>query len=80
MQRIIMDLFQFQGGVASYLVSDYQAVAEISDALGLGMELYINKKKVDMLQNPSAYLLQRNKALLATCAQTLNVYKQLLIM
>jgi len=28
------------------------------------MELYINKKKVDMLQNPSAYLLQRNKALL----------------
>jgi len=32
-------------------------VAEISDALGLGVELYVNKKKVDMLQDPSTYLL-----------------------
>jgi len=28
----------------------------------LAWELYVNKKKVDMLQDPSAYLLQRNKA------------------
>jgi len=38
------------------------------------MELYINKKKVDMLQDLSAYLLQRNKALLAAGANTENVY------
>jgi len=50
-------------------------VAEISDTLGLGMELYINKKKVDMLQDPSAYLLQRNEALLDARVQTTNAYK-----
>jgi len=47
-----MDLFQFQGGVTAYLVSDDQVVAEISDAIGLGMELYVNKKTLDMLQDP----------------------------
>jgi len=55
-----MDLFQFRGGAASYPVSNDQAVSEISDAIGLGMELYVNKKKLDMLQNPSAYLEKRN--------------------
>jgi len=49
-------------------------VSEISDALGLGAELYINKKKVEMLENPSAYLLERNKVLLAAGANTENVY------
>jgi len=32
------------------------------------------KKKVDMLQDPSAYLLQRNKALLAAGASTTSSY------
>jgi len=49
-------------------------VAEISDVIGLGMELYI-KKKVDRLQDPSAYLLQRNKPLLDARVQTTNTYK-----
>jgi len=49
-------------------------VSEISDALGLGAELYVNKKKVEMLQDPSAYLLQRNKALLAAGASTSGAY------
>jgi len=49
-------------------------VSEISDALGLGAELYVNKKKIDMLQDPSAYLLQRNKALLAAGANTTGAY------
>jgi len=49
-------------------------VTEISDALGLGAELYINMKKVDMLQDPSAYLEQRNKALLALGASTAGAY------
>jgi len=69
-QRITMDLFQFRGGVASYPVSNSQAVSEISDAIGLGAELYVNKKKVEMLQDPSAYLNQRNKALLAAGVST----------
>jgi hypothetical protein len=66
-----MYLFQFQGGVASYPVSNDQAVSEI---LGLGTELYVNKKKVDMLQDPSAYLLQRNKALLAAGSNNTGLY------
>jgi len=49
-------------------------VSEISDALGLGMELYVNRKKVDMLQNPSAYLEQRNKALQHRAANTQRIY------
>jgi len=73
-QRITMDLFQFQGGVASYPINNDQAVAEISDTLGLGMELYINREKLDMLQNPSAYLKQRNKALQGRGANTTNIY------
>jgi len=73
-----MDLFQFQGGVASYLVSNDQAVAEISDALGLGMELYVNRKKVDMLQDPPAYLVERNKALLKAAAETSNIYNRMM--
>jgi len=59
---------------ASYLVNNDQAVSEISDALGLGMELYINMKKVDMLQNPSLYLQQRNKALQDRAANTQKIY------
>jgi len=49
-------------------------VTEISDAIGLGAELYVNKKKVDMLQDPSAYLLQRNKALLKAGTSTASAY------
>jgi len=77
-QRITMDLFQFRVGVASYLVSNDQVVSEISDALGLGEELYVNKKKVDMLQDPSAYLLQRNKVLLKSATGMSNIYEELM--
>jgi len=34
------------------------------------MELYVNRRKVDMLQDPLAYLLERNKALLDTASGT----------
>jgi len=73
-----MDLFQFRGGAASYPVSNDQAVSEISDALGLGAELYINKKKVEMLQDPSAYLLERNKVLLKSASGMANMYEELM--
>jgi hypothetical protein len=69
-----MDLFQFRGGAASYPVSNDQAVSEISDAIGLGMELYVNKKKLDMLQNPSAYLEKRNRGLQDRAGNTEKVY------
>jgi len=42
------------------------------------MELYINKKKVEMLQDPSAYLLERNKAMLKSAAGTGNMYEELM--
>jgi len=51
-----------------------QAIAEISDALCLGAELYVNKKKVDMLQDPATYLEQRNKELLKSATGTTNFY------
>jgi len=53
-------------------------VSEISEALGLGMELYINKKKLDMLQNPSTYLEQRNKALQDRAGNTQKLYGEAL--
>jgi len=39
------------------------------------MELYVGKKKVDMLENPSDYLLQRNKALKSAGGHTASAYK-----
>jgi len=53
-------------------------LAEISDTLGLGAELYINRKKVDMLQNPSAYLEQRNRVLQDRGTNTANVNREAL--
>jgi len=44
----------------------------------LGMELYINRKKLDMLQNPSAYLEQRNKALEDRARNTQRIYGEAL--
>jgi len=57
-------------------VSDDQVVAEISD---LGMELYVNRRKVDMLQDPSTYLLQRNKELLKAASGTSNICNELMV-
>jgi len=41
-------------------------------------ELHVNKKKLDMLQDPSVCLLQRNKALLKSATGTSNIYKELM--
>jgi len=66
--------------LASYPINDDQAVAEISDTLGLGIKLYINRKKVDMFQDPSAYLLQRNKELIDAGANSEDFMQPLLKM
>jgi len=42
------------------------------------MELYVNKKKVEMLQDPSAYLLQRNKALLKSATGMSNIFEEVM--
>jgi len=52
----------------------HQAIAEISDAVGLGMELYVNKRKITMLEDPSAYLMQRNKALMKVGSEMQTAY------
>jgi hypothetical protein len=53
-----MDLFRFW-----YPVSSNQAVAEISDVLGLGIEQFMAGKKIDMLNAPATYLQNRNEKL-----------------
>jgi len=43
--------------------SNEQAIAEINDSLGLGLDQYLAQKKVAMLNNPLTYLRDRNTAL-----------------
>ena len=55
----------FRGGrdVQSYPVSDDQAVAEINESLGLGIDQFMAGKKIDMLNSPAKYLKDRNDKL-----------------
>jgi len=43
--------------------SNEQAIAEINDSLGLGLDQYLAQKKVAMLNNPLTYLTDCNTAL-----------------
>ena len=43
--------------------SNEQAIAEINESLGLGLYQYVAERKVDMLQDPLAYLTALNNAL-----------------
>jgi len=43
------------------------------------MELYVNKKKVDMLQDPATYLSLRIKALLKAASGISDIYKNVMI-
>jgi len=57
----------FRGGrdAQSYPVSDNQAVAEINESLGLGIDQFMAAKKIDMLNSPAKYLKDRNDKLAA---------------
>jgi len=60
-----MALFQFHGGRSALMLpaSNNQAIAEINESLGLGLDQYVAQRKVDMLTDPLAYLTERNNAL-----------------
>jgi len=45
------------------LASNEQAIAEINDSLGLGLDQYLAQKKVAMLNNPLTYLTDCNTAI-----------------
>jgi len=60
-----MALFQFHGGRSALMLpaSNKQAVAEINESLGLGLDQYVAQRKVVMLTDPLAYLTTWNTAL-----------------
>jgi len=43
--------------------SNKQAIAEMNESLGLGLDQYVAQRKVEMLTDPLAYLNTRNTAL-----------------
>jgi len=53
-----MALFQFHGGRFALMLpaSNEQAIAEINESLGLGLDQYVAQRKVEMLADPLAYL------------------------
>jgi len=60
-----MPLLQFHGGRSALMLpaSNKQAIAEINESLGLGLDQYVAQRKVAMLTDPLAYLTKRNNAL-----------------
>jgi len=60
-----MALLQFHGGRSALMLpaSNKQAMAEINESLGLGLDQYVAQRKVAMLTDPLVYLTARNNAL-----------------
>jgi len=60
-----MALLQFHGGRSALMLpaSNEQAIAEINESLGLGLNQYVAQRKVTMLTDPLAYLTDWNTAL-----------------
>jgi len=60
-----MALFQSHGGRSALMLpaSNEQAIAEINESLGLGLDQYVAERKVAMLTDPLVYLNARNTAL-----------------
>jgi len=60
-----MALFQFHGVRSALMLpaSNKQAVAEINESLGLGLDQYVAERKVAMLRDLLVYLNARNTAL-----------------
>jgi len=58
-------MLTFQGGreVQGYPVSKDQAISEINESLGLGIEQFMAGKKIAMLNAPAKYLKDRNDRL-----------------
>jgi len=60
-----MALFQFHGGRSALMLpaSNKQAIAEVNESLGLGLDQYVAERKVTMLTDPLVYLNAWNMAL-----------------
>jgi len=70
-------MLTFRGGrdVQAYPVSDDQAVSEINESLGLGIEQFMAGKKIAMLNAPAKYLQERNEKLAGLSADITKDYK-----
>jgi len=70
-------MFTFRGGrdVQTYPVSDDQAISEINESLGLGIEQFIAGKKIAMLNAPAKYLQEKNDKLAGLTTAITNDYK-----
>jgi len=61
--------------VQGYPVSNKQAVSEINESLGLGIEQFMKGKKNNMLNAPAKYLQARNEKLAGLTAAIDKDYK-----
>jgi len=70
-------MLTFRGGrdVQGYPVSNNQAVSEINESLGLGIEQFMAGKKIAMLNTPAKYLKDRNDKLAGLTAAINKDYK-----
>jgi len=74
-------MLTFRGGrdVQAYPASNDQAVSEINESLGLGIEQFMAGKKIAMLNTPAKYLQARNTKLASLSAAIDKDYKAALI-
>jgi len=70
-------MLRFRGGrdIQAYPVSDNQAVSEINESLGLGIEQFMAGKKIAMLNAPAKYLKDRSDRLAGLGAEISKDYK-----
>jgi len=74
-------MLTFRGGrdVQAYPVSNDQAVSEINESLGLGIEQFMAGKKIAMLNAPAKYLQERNEKLAGLSTDITKDYKTALV-
>jgi len=70
-------MLTLRGGrdVQAYPVSNNQAITEINEALGLGIDQFMAGKKITVLTEPAKYLQDRNNKLAALNADIDKDYK-----
>jgi len=70
-------MLTFRGGrdIQAYPISDDQAVSEINESLGLGIEQFMAGKKIAMLNAPAKYLKERSDRLAGLSGEISKDYK-----
>jgi len=76
-----MALLQFHGGRSALMLpaSNKQAIAEINESLGLGLNQYVAEKKVTMLTEPLVYLTNWNTTLGGVSSSRANSSKGIIV-